>query len=283
MCSNSITNFIDNHIKRMNSTPLPEDLRYLPKSLRVIGIDSGVNTAIEQIRKFGYESVEVVMADDQLYKSPGLDDKMVIILTSEDSTYLRGIAKEFYQADVLTLIVSTHNIEVEDTNWYSLESVELSKGRNWDSLTISPIRSMPIVVKGLLDPILTPGYICYDFNDLSTTLRKTCFFKVAEVTSNKKDERIADAVSRLSEKLPCECLGQVEYLSIIIYTNQGIEPPIAMSEMKALTNYISELPEKINVLWALNHDEKMPPDAIRLSAIISGRESSYNGYNDYSL
>lgn len=256
----------------MNNNSLPEDLRYLPKSFRVIGIDSGVSTAIEQIREFGYESVEVVMADDLLYKSPRLDDKMVILLTSEDNTYLRVIAKEFYQADVLTLIVSTHNIEVKDPDWDSLESVELSKGRNWDSLTISPIISMAAVVKSLLDPICTRGYICYDFNDLSTTLRKTCFFEVTEVTSNKTDEHIADAASRLSEKLSCECLRQAENLSIIIYTNQGIEPPITMSEMKAFTGYISELLEKITVMWALNHDEKMPTDAIRLSAIISGKE-----------
>jgi len=249
---------MNHRIKRMNNNSLPEDLRYLPKSFRVIGIDSGVRTTIEQIREFGYEGVEVVMADDLLYKSPRLDDKMVILLTSEDNTYLRVIAKEFYQADVLTLIVSTHNIEVKDPDW--------------DSLTISPIISMASVVKGLLAPIFTRGYICYDFNDLSTTLRKTCFFKVTEVTSNKTDERIADAASRLSEKLPCECLRQAENLSIIIYTNQGIDPPIAMSEMKALTGYISELPEKITVMWALNHDEKMPTDAIRLSAIISGKE-----------
>jgi len=241
----------------MNSTPLPKDLGYLPKPFRVIGLDSEIKTAIEQIREFGYEGVEVVMAYDLLHKSPGLDDKMVILLTSEDSTSLRGIAKEFYQADVLTLIVSTCNIEVKDPDW--------------DSLTISPIKTMATVVKSLFDPILTKGYFCYDFYDLSTSLRKTCLFKVAEARSNKMDERIANVVSILSEKLSIESLRQVEHLSIIIYINPDIKPPIVMSEMKVLQDCIKELPDKINVKWAFNLDEKMPTDEIRLSTIISGK------------
>ncbi len=56
---------------------------------------------------------------------------------------------------------------------------------------------------------------------------------------------------------------------MIIYFNQDIE---SLSEMKAITDYISILPETIDVMWALNHDEKMSTDEIRLSAIISGKD-----------
>jgi len=51
----------------------------MPKSIRIIGIDAEAGTAIGQIREFGYEGVEVAMADDIAYLLSDLPERTSVM------------------------------------------------------------------------------------------------------------------------------------------------------------------------------------------------------------
>lgn len=66
-------------------------------------------------------------------------------------------------------------------------------------------------------------------------------------------------------------LNHVEKVSFIIFINRGLQPQLEISEMQTLSEYVHKLPEEVDVLWAINYDDEMPTDEIRLEAILSGK------------
>ena len=130
------------------------------------------------IVSLGFEGVSIQSTSMFPNPAPTDEDKMVILLSDGDSQQLESIAKSFYQAGVLTLIVSTTTID-------KLNGI-------CDAMTVSHIESMPFIVKSLLEPIIKQGKINYDFNDLYNTLHNTEKFKIESAISRNNENRIAE-------------------------------------------------------------------------------------------
>ena len=120
--------------------------------------------------------------------------------------------------------------------------------------------------------ILNNGLIALNFNDIRSCLHDAGFFKVVETTGKNGEERVADALSKIENIISRKEKNTIENLIISISFNRDIQPPISMCEMKTLSDFLSRLPEEVNAIWGVFHDDKMPLDEVRLTAIISGKE-----------
>ena len=189
---------------------------------------------------------------------PVEEDRMVIILADEGNYSVTDTAKSYYQAGVLTLIVSSRQIE--------------SQSQFCDAQLVSDTESQYQSVKAILDMILNNGLIALNFNDIRSCLHDSRFFKVVETTGKNGEERVADALSKIENIISRKEKNTIENLIISISFNRDIQPPISMCEMKTLSDFLSRLPEEVNAIWGVFHDDKMPLDEVRLTAIISGKE-----------
>lgn len=228
-----------------------------PVSFRVIGIGEELSGVFRSIVSFGCYGVSIQSTTMFPNPTPTDEDMIVILLANGASQQLESIAKTFYQAGVLTLIVSSTAID-------NLNGI-------CDAVTLSHIESMPIVVKSLLEPILKQGKINYDFNDLYISLHNMEKFRTARIISHSEENRIADVVNNLTELWGNSTLSDTEFISLIFYQNKDANPPLAISEFPPLLEYIDSLPEKVTVIWALNYDENLQANEIRLDTIASGK------------
>ena len=128
--------------------------------------------------------------------------------------------------------------------------------------------TFPEVIKILLAPLATMGYICYDFNDLCTTLHNRRFFKTL-VADGKS---IEDGVINMQRKMENVTVDKIEFISALLYFNREKLSAITMDDMAPFNNMMSGLPESIDVIWGVNFDNTLSDDIIRLSFIMSGRE-----------
>ena len=131
---------------------------------------------------------------------------------------------------------------------------------------------MPVVVKSLLDPLFMQGKICFDFNDMSTCLRNSGCFFIEEAISTKKDGRLEDAINQFKVPVLDKRFDAAEFAVLIIYHNPDMEPPLAMREIVSLNEYLSSMPENIDLFWAIFRDDKMSANEIRISTMISGKK-----------
>lgn len=229
----------------------------LPASYRVIGIGGSMNDTIQQLKDFGYDGVLYQSVVNNTEIIPSDEDKMAIFLTDGWNEELVNLSKEFYQAGVLTLIISTQVIE-------NLNGI-------CDSMTITNKESMSLVVGSLLNPIFNHGVVDFDFYDLANILHNSGKFKIIGSTSSSGDNRVSELVSSIQTLIQGYSITGQECLSLLLYQNKNIEPPLAVSELHALTEFIGSLPEDTNVIWALDYDDRMPTNEVRLDAIISGK------------
>lgn len=226
-----------------------------PVSFRVFGIGESCKSIINKIDALGYDGVSATVINIEQLPSPTEEDRMAIFLTPTSSKRIHEIAKSFYDAGVLTLIVTSDDGEWQQDSFDSIIVAQSSQWRN--------------IVKSLLDPIFLYGQICYDFNDLCTTLKGTRRFAIADSTGGGVD-RFKNAVANLSSQLDTIISG-IERISLIIYFNPDINPPVVMSEIKVLSDYIQTMPEQVELIWAIFHDNRMDCNLIRISAIYSGK------------
>ena len=180
------------------------------------------------------------------------DDKMVIIVARDNEEVANAIAKTYHDAGVLTIgLVYKPNIAC------------------YDSVTTdSRYEDFPEIIKTLLQPIVTQGYICFDFNDLCTMLHDSGYFKTL-TAEGKNIEEAVNSMKKELEKVPTQ---HIECLSAHLYFNRKRQPTITMTDMKHLSEMISTLQKSINVIWSVNFDDTLPYDLIRFSIIISGNE-----------
>ena len=129
-------------------------------------------------------------------------------------------------------------------------------------------KDYPEIIKDVLHPIVAPGMISFDFNDLCTILRDSEYFTVKSTLANG----VKEATEKLGAIFNDLDLNYVDYLSMHLYLNPNRSTPLAMSEMASLQQLMSALPETVNVLWSVNHDENLNKDEIRLSTILAGKE-----------
>lgn len=223
-----------------------------PVSFRVIGVGTGVADIIEKVKSFGYDCVGCILAETPSDCIPMDDDKMVIIVARDNEEVVNTIAKTYHDAGVLTIGL------VYDPNIACYDSVMMD----------SRHEDFPEIIKTLLQPIVTQGYICFDFNDMCTILHDSGFFK----TLTAEGKNVEGAVNNMKKKLEKVQTQHIESLSAHLFFNRERQPTITMTDMKHLSEMISSLPESINVIWSVNFDDTLPYDLIRFSIIMSGKE-----------
>ena len=57
-----------------------------------------------------------------------------------------------------------------------------------------------------------------------------------------------------------------------VYFNKEGKQLLVMQEMTALTDFLSELPESIDVIWAVYPDESIKDEEIKVSILAAGKE-----------
>lgn len=224
----------------------------LPVSFRVIGVGNGATDVIEKVKSFGYDCVGCHVVDSADDCIPTDEDQMAIIVAKDTEDIANTIAKTFHDAGALT-IGFLNNAAAEC----------------YDSIAIDArFNDVPYIVKDLLEPIVKPGIISYDFHDLSTELRDSGYFK----TLTAEAENMENVVVQIQKFLDESNVENAEYLSAHIYFNREKRSEIKMDDMAHLSNMLSSLPESVNAVWSVNYDDDMSADTIRLSVFLSGKE-----------
>lgn len=221
-------------------------------SFKVIGTGTGATGIIEKVKSFGYECVGCMLAKTPGDCIPMDDDKMVIIVARDNEEVANAIAKTYHEAGVLTIGL------VYDPYLTCFDSVMMD----------SRHEDFPEIIKTLLQPVVTQGYICFDFNDLCTILHDSGSFK----TLTAEGKNVEEAVNNMKKKLEKVPTQHIESLSAHLYFNRERQPAITMTDMKHLSELISGLPESINVIWSVNFDDILPIGLIKFTVIMSGHE-----------
>lgn len=219
-----------------------------PVSFKVIGTGTGATNIIEKVKSFGYECVGCILAETPSDCIPMDDDKMVIIVARDNEEVANAIAKTYHDAGVLTIGL------VYDPNIACFDSVMMD----------SRHEDFPEIIKTLLQPIVNPGLICYDFNDLRMTLRNFRFFKTLVTEGGS----VEDAVNNMKNKLKNISLQHIVTLSAHLFFNRERQPALTAGDMHPLTDLISKFPESIDVFWSVNFDDTIPGDLIRFTIIM---------------
>ena len=180
---------------------------------------------------------------------------MVIIVAKDNENHANSIAKTFRDAGVLTLGL----LDNADLDCYDSVVAEAS------------YTEYPDLIKAILQPIVTQGKIAYDFNDLQTTVTDTNHFFLKSVT-RCGNERVAEAIGCIKSSLTSSLINKIERLSIFLYFNKVGKQPLVMQEMTALTDFLSELPESIYVIWAVYPDESISDEEIKVTILAAGKE-----------
>ena len=238
--------------KRNDSGILEKFQQPFPMSFKVIGVGNGVTDIIEKVKSFGYDCVGCLVAKSTDDCIPMDDDKMAIIVARDNEGLANAIAKTYHDAGVLTIGL----VNGADISCYDTIAIDTDSG------------TFPEVIKILLAPLATMGYICYDFNDLCTTLHNRRFFKTL-VADGKS---IEDGVINMQRKMENVTVDKIEFISALLYFNREKLSAITMDDMAPFNNMMSGLPESIDVIWGVNFDNTLSDDIIRLSFIMSGRE-----------
>lgn len=241
----------------MNEESLLEQsaLTSLPTSFRVIGIGEATKEIIETVKSYGYDCVSARVLTEPFECVPTDEDKMVIIVVKDNEDHANSIAKTFHDAGVLTLGL----LDNADFDCYDSVVSEAS------------CAEYPDIIKAILQPIVTQGMIAYDFNDLQTTLTDAKHFLLKSVT-RCGNERVAEAIGDIKRALSSSLLNKIERLSIFLYFNKEDKQPLVMQEMTALTDFVSELPESIYVIWAVYPDESIKDEEIKVTILAAGKE-----------
>lgn len=229
-----------------------------PVSFHVFGIGESFKLIIDKIDALGYDGVSAKTIRPEQLPLPVEEDRMVIILADDGNDSVTDAAKSFYQAGVLTLIVSLRQFE--------------SQCKFCDAQLMTDTETMYQSVKALLDMIFNKGLIALDFNDIRSSIHDAGFFKVIETIGKGGEQRVADAISKIENIVSPKEMNTIENFIISISFNRDIQPQVNMCEMKILSDFISNLPEDVNAIWGVFHDDKIPLDEVRLTAILSGKE-----------
>ncbi len=229
-----------------------KELIEFPASFRVIGVGHGIDDVIDKVKAFGFGGVSAEVVKYPFDCTPGDEDKLAIIVFIDCENNANQIAKTFHDAGVLTIGISNEALP----QYYDTVMQYVSTS------------NIPEIIKILLQPIVNPGMINYDFNDLSTTLRDSEYFTVKSTSGNNVKEACVK-LKNIFNKLDLNC---VDYLSLHLYFNANRSIRTAMNDMTILSELMSALPENVSAIWSVNHDEKLNGDKIRVSAILAGKE-----------
>ena len=236
-----------------NDSKVSENLQQpIPVSFKVIRIGSETTGIIEKVKSFDYDCVGCLVANDPADCVPTDEDKMAIIVATDNMETANEIAKTYHDAGVLTIgLVPEADYSCFDSVATETSSVDFSE-----------------TIKNLLLPVVSYGYICFDFNDLCTILKDSHSFST--LTTNGRT--VEDAVVSMKEQLENVALKDIESLTAHIYFNRERRDKIKVGDIEHLSNMISSLPESIDVIWSVNFDDTLPEDLIKFTIIMSGKE-----------
>lgn len=232
------------------------DVWKMPVNFRVVGYGEVLSPVIDRIRDFGYDGLEARVVTSFQEISPADNDKMVIVLATDYREGLVELLKTFYQAGVLTLVITDSDINLPSDVC--------------DSCTTVPVDKFAMTVKDLVAPIFNHGIINLDFNDHQTMLRNTSKFVVCAADARGGNSRISDAIASFSDKIPAG--EHVERMLLAITHNKNLNPPLAIKEVAPITEFIKTLPETLDIVWGVQIDNTLPDDTVRLSVIAAGKE-----------
>ena len=227
----------------------------LPTSFRVIGIGEVTKEIIETVKSYGYDCVSATVLTEPFECVPTDEDKMVIIVAKDSEDHANSIAKTFHDAGVLTLGL----LDNADLDCYDSVVSEAS------------CAEYPDIIKAILQPIVTQGMIAYDFNDLQTTLTDAKHFLIKSVIRSG-NERVAESIKHIKQALTSSILDKIERLSIFLFFNKEGKQPLVVQEVAALSDFLSELPESIYVIWAVYPDESINDEEIEVTILAAGKE-----------
>lgn len=230
-------------------------LMNLPTSFRVIGIGEATKEIIEAVNLCGYDCVSATVLNPPFECVPTEEDKLVIIVAKDGAPQANNIAKAFHDAGVLTLGL----LDNADLDCY--DSV----------VTDASAAEYPDLVKAILQPIVDSGIISYDYYDLYTCLSDTKHFLIKSAVGFGNG-RVASALGSIKSALTSSLLNKIERISILLYFSKEKKQPLAMQEMKALTDVLKELPASIDAMWAVYPDENIKDDEIKVTIIAAGKE-----------
>ena len=227
----------------------------LPTSFRVIGIGEATKGIIETVKSYGYDCVSATVLTEPFECVPTDEDKMVIIVAKDNEDHANSIAKTFHDAGVLTLGF----LDNADLDCYDSVVSEAS------------YTGYPDLIKAILQPIVTQGMIAYDFSDLQTTLSDSKRFLIKSVT-RCDIERVAEAIDCIKSTLTSSMLNNIERISIFLYFNKVGKQPLVVQEVAAISDFISELPATINIIWAAYPDDSIKDEEIKITILAAGKE-----------
>lgn len=232
-----------------------------PACIRVIGFGRQMAQTISDIRTLGYGGVRAEMYSDNTEYSPTDEDIMVIILGNPNSERVRSLAKTFFDADVLTIVILYRNEKIPSDCIDAYTVIEQGKETE--------------VIKSLVEPIFAPCRISFDFNDLKLTLANMNHFMVLSGIG-QGGNRVSDAITNATKNLKLDQISQIKRLSILLYHNGNDSQPLTMEEMSSLSEFMKSLPESIEIIWALYQDESFDNGTIRISIIAAGKKLKFD-------
>lgn len=227
---------------------------HIPVSFKVIGVGESpvVTSIIERVKAFGYDCVECLEVKSRKDCIPVDVDKMAFIVSVDNDEEANAIAASYHDAGVLTIgLLSNPDITCFDS-----------------VLTDSEYDEVPEVIKALLQPIVFPGIINYDFSDLCIILRDTHYFNILIAEGNDVESFVINLQHTLHDK-GIE-MDKAQHLSVHVYFNRHRQPPLNAEDMVYLSDMLSKIPETVDIMWSVNYDDTLPKEQIRLTMILSG-------------
>lgn len=225
-----------------------------PASFRVIGIGETTAEIIEAVKSYGYDCVDGSVVNSPIECVPTDEDKMLIIVARDNEEVANAIAKTFHDAGVLTLAL--------------FDNADLECYDSVDSEASYP--EYNAIIDAILRPIVTQGLLCYDFNDLRTTLGDSKHFLVVSATRGG-NARVAEAIDLIKSMLSSR-LDSIERISLFLYFNRDGKRPLVIQETASLNELLKDLPESIDVIWAVYPEKNLKDDEIKVSIIAAGKE-----------
>lgn len=226
---------------------------HLPVPFRVIGVGNGIDDIINKVRSFGFEGVSTETVNNNSgYCQPTDLDKLAIIVSVDGKDTAGLVAKTFHDAGVLTIGITGE----ADTSCYDSVMQDVSAS------------DIPAVIKTILQPVVEPGVINYEFYDLYITLLDCAHFTVRSVIGDD----FKGAVDNLRRVFDEMNLDSVDYLSLHIYFNPKRSSPLHVDDLAFISELESSLPETVCIIWSVNRDHDIKDNEIRVSAILAGKQ-----------
>ena len=223
------------------------------EKILIIGFGEGTKNIIAQIKSKNYPGVQAFDFDsydifpEELYQ--------MVILINPSPKDLNSLSKSFYQAGVLTLVISSKDFSTIDNCFDSFTKVPQSK--------ILP------TISGILEPLFHFGPISFDFNDISSTLKESGKFTIKTYQCNTSKNKIDEIVKNLKKDLVN--LDIVKNRTFIINYNPSSNLPLTVDELIPLQTFFTSLPENINIKWGVQFDDSLDSNELQLSLIASGK------------